>query len=141
MTVLITSVAVSIELWVPRLELTHITAKHGYSATIRAGGVPEFGSRGTVGMSTSDKFSSAGVGMLSRYVAPAGFLSALELQRPRGLVTPAVMLVVLVISLVGLWRTAGLTQAMAGFPTELARSNVITGVDNAPALWPEAAPG
>jgi hypothetical protein len=92
-------------------------------------------------MSTSDRFSSAGVGMPSRYVAPAGFLSVLESQRPRGFVTRTVMLVVLVISLVGLWSTLGLTQAMAGFPTESAQPNVITGVDNTPALWPRAAPG
>jgi hypothetical protein len=92
-------------------------------------------------MSTSDKFSSAGVGMPSRYVAPAGFLSVLESQRLRGFVTRTVMLVVLVISLVGLWSTAGLTQAMAGFPTESPRPHVITGVDKAPAFWPEAAPG
>ena len=75
--------------------------------------------------------------MPRRIVGPAIFFPAIAPQKPRRFVMRTVMLVVLVISLMGLWNSAGLAQAAAVSPTDSA----ITGIPFGAAVVKQPAGG
>jgi hypothetical protein len=62
-------------------------------------------------MSTNDAMFSAGIGVARRSVAHAGLFPPDGSERPRRSVSRWIALLVLVISLVGLWTSAGLAHA------------------------------